>query len=236
MPILSLARVVRDYFHPPPHRCLMIGLDAGGKTSLLYKWKYLDSVTTIPTVGFNVETVDFSGASFTIWDVGVRDKGRPLWRHYFQGMDILIFVIDSNDQERMEEASRELSWVVESDDLQNAVILIFASKQDLPRALSVEQITEKCDLQRILKNHQWRIIGFNIQDIIPPMEALLWAKSVINDAYKKKKTLSALESTQKSVSTTLYRGFSGLWRSCFPENKGLSEDTEATTSNAQELI
>eukprot|EP00002_Diphylleia_rotans_P026728 TRINITY_DN5348_c0_g1_i7.p1 TRINITY_DN5348_c0_g1~~TRINITY_DN5348_c0_g1_i7.p1 ORF type:complete len:174 (+),score=38.69 TRINITY_DN5348_c0_g1_i7:406-927(+) len=163
-------------------------------------------------------------------------KGRPLWRHYFQGMDILIFVIDSNDQERMEEASRELSWVVESDDLQNAVILIFASKQDLPRALSVEQITEKCDLQRILKNHQWRIIGFNIQDIIPPMEALLWAKSVINDAYKKKKTLSALESTQKSVSTTLYRGFSGLWRSCFPENKGLSEDTEATTSNAQELI
>eukprot|EP00002_Diphylleia_rotans_P026727 TRINITY_DN5348_c0_g1_i6.p1 TRINITY_DN5348_c0_g1~~TRINITY_DN5348_c0_g1_i6.p1 ORF type:complete len:180 (+),score=25.79 TRINITY_DN5348_c0_g1_i6:70-609(+) len=129
MPILSLARVVRDYFHPPPHRCLMIGLDAGGKTSLLYKLKLHEDVRTIPTVGFNVETVDFMKASFTIWDVGVRDKGRPLWRHYFQGMDILIFVIDSNDQERMEEASRELSWVVESDDLQNAVILIFASKQ-----------------------------------------------------------------------------------------------------------
>ena len=42
-------------------------------------------VTTIPTIGFNVETVEYKNLSFTVWDVGGQDKIRPLWRHYYQG-------------------------------------------------------------------------------------------------------------------------------------------------------
>ena len=41
-------------------------------------------MTTIPTIGFNVETVEYKNISFTVWDVGGQDKIRPLWRHYFQ--------------------------------------------------------------------------------------------------------------------------------------------------------
>ncbi len=41
-------------------------------------------VTTIPTIGFNVETVEYKNISFTVWDVGGQDKIRPLWRHYYQ--------------------------------------------------------------------------------------------------------------------------------------------------------
>jgi ADP-ribosylation factor protein 1 len=72
-------------------RILMVGLDAAGKTTILYKLKLGEIVTTIPTigasaltVGFNVETVEYKGISFTVWDVGGQDKIRPLWRHYFQ--------------------------------------------------------------------------------------------------------------------------------------------------------
>jgi small GTP-binding protein len=59
----------------------MVGLDAAGKTTILYKLKLGEIVTTIPTIGFNVETVEYKNISFTVWDVGGQDKIRPLWRH-----------------------------------------------------------------------------------------------------------------------------------------------------------
>ena len=62
-------------------RFLMVGLDAAGKTTILYKLKLGEIVTTIPTIGFNVETVEYKNISFTVWDVGGQDKIRPLWRH-----------------------------------------------------------------------------------------------------------------------------------------------------------
>ena len=64
----------------------MLGLDAAGKTTILYKLKLNQDVTTIPTVGFNVETVTYKNVKFNVWDVGGQDKIRPLWRHYFSGM------------------------------------------------------------------------------------------------------------------------------------------------------
>merc|ERR1712100_29600 len=59
-------------------RILMVGLDAAGKTTILYKLKLGEVVTTIPTIGFNVETVEYKNISFTVWDVGGQDKIRPL--------------------------------------------------------------------------------------------------------------------------------------------------------------
>lgn len=54
--------------------------------AILYKLKLGQSVTTIPTVGFNVETVTYKNVKFNVWDVGGQDKIRPLWRHYYTGM------------------------------------------------------------------------------------------------------------------------------------------------------
>ena len=78
----------------------------------MYKLKLGEIVTTIPTIGFNVETVEYKNISFTVWDVGGQDKIRPLWRHYFQNTQGLIFVVDSNDRERVGEAREELSKMV----------------------------------------------------------------------------------------------------------------------------
>lgn len=87
----------------PECRCLEIGLDASGKTTILYKLKLGEVVTTIPTIGFNVETVDIVGLKLTVWDVGGCDKIRPLWRHYYQNTQVLIFIVDLNDDERFGE-------------------------------------------------------------------------------------------------------------------------------------
>lgn len=98
----------------------------------LSKVYYLVSTysTHVPLfLGFNVETVEYKNISFTVWDVGGQDKIRPLWRHYFQNTQGLIFVVDSNDRERIGEARDELMRMLAEDELREAVLLIFANKQ-----------------------------------------------------------------------------------------------------------
>merc|ERR1712023_481944 len=106
-------------------RILMVGLDAAGKTTILYKLKLGEVVNTIPTIGFNVETVDYKNISFNVWDVGGQDKIRLLWRHYYQNTQGLIFVIDSNDRERIDENREELHKMLAEEDLKDAVLLVF---------------------------------------------------------------------------------------------------------------
>lgn len=106
---LSIARLLSGLFGKRDMRILMVGLDAAGKTTILYKMKLGEIVTTIPTIGmsfircprriyltiiilsgFNVETVEYKGIVFTVWDVGGQDKIRPLWRHYFQNTQGIV--------------------------------------------------------------------------------------------------------------------------------------------------
>lgn len=67
-------------------RCLPFA--ARSLPAILYKLKLNQSVTTIPTVGFNVETVTYKQVKFNVWDVGGQDKIRPLWRHYYTGTQV----------------------------------------------------------------------------------------------------------------------------------------------------
>uniref|UniRef100_A0A8C9Q5R4 ADP-ribosylation factor 1 n=1 Tax=Spermophilus dauricus TaxID=99837 RepID=A0A8C9Q5R4_SPEDA len=122
---------------------LMVGLDAAGKMTILYKLKLGQIVTTIPTIGFNVE---YKNISFPVWDMGGQDKIRPLRHHYFQNTLGLIFMVDSNDRERVNEACEELMRMLAEDELWDTVLLVFANKQDLPNAMNVAEITDKLGL------------------------------------------------------------------------------------------
>lgn len=103
-------------------------------------------------MGFNVETVTYKNVKFNVWDVGGQDKIRPLWRHYFSGKACqpmsakrpglrgcgvvgtqgLIFVIDSNDRSRIDEARQELHRIILDREMKEALLLVFANKQDIP--------------------------------------------------------------------------------------------------------
>eukprot|EP01132_Coremiostelium_polycephalum_P009119 gene9119-11175_t len=98
-------------------RILCIGLDNAGKTTILYKLKIGEIVTTIPTIGFNVESIQYKNINMTVWDIGGQDKIRPLWRHYYTNSNGIIYVVDSNDRERIEEAKEELFRVLCDDQL-----------------------------------------------------------------------------------------------------------------------
>lgn len=131
---------------------LMLGLDSAGKTTLLYKLKLDAVLKTIPTIGFNVETVKYKSLNMTIWDVGGQEKIRPLWRHYFNNISAVIFIIDSNDHGRFEEVKKELHYLMNHDELKNVKVLILCNKQDLPEAKSVDYISEKIDVRKIKQN------------------------------------------------------------------------------------
>eukprot|EP00795_Rhopilema_esculentum_P014758 gene14758-5865_t len=152
----AFARLFSSIFSKKEMRILMVGLDAAGKTTILYKLKLGEIVTTIPTIGFNVETVEYKNISFTVWDVGGQDKIRPLWRHYYQNTQGLIFVVDSNDRERVAEARDELNRMLSEDELRDAVLLVFANKQDLPNAMAAAEITDKLALHN-LRSREWYI-------------------------------------------------------------------------------
>merc|ERR1712079_27317 len=167
---LTISSLFGRLFGKKQMRILMVGLDAAGKTTILYKLKLGEIVTTIPTIGFNVETVEYKNICFTVWDVGGQDKIRPLWRHYFQNTQGLIFVVDSNDRERIDEAQEELQEMLKEDELREAVVLIFANKQDLPNAMNASELTEKLGLQQLRNRRVSSDLSFiNLRYILLPI-------------------------------------------------------------------
>lgn len=134
---------------------LMLGLDNAGKTTLLYKLKLGSIATTIPTIGFNVETLTYKQFSIDVWDVGGQDRIRPLWRHYYEKARFLIYVVDSCDIERFAEAGKELAKL--SRDL-SVPILIFANKQDCSEAKTLEHIAREMKLAELPGRNKWQLI------------------------------------------------------------------------------
>mmetsp|Transcript_6815 Transcript_6815/g.10054 ORF Transcript_6815/g.10054 Transcript_6815/m.10054 type:complete len:182 (-) Transcript_6815:38-583(-) len=153
---LAFSRIWQRLFGTKEMRILMVGLDAAGKTTILYKLKLGEVVTTIPTIGFNVERVEYRNISFTVWDVGGQDKIRPLWRYYYENIQGLIFVVDSNDRDRVDDAREELHRMLNEDQLRDVVLLVFANKQDLPNAMTASEVTEKLGLHAI-RGRNWFI-------------------------------------------------------------------------------
>mmetsp|Transcript_33111 Transcript_33111/g.83775 ORF Transcript_33111/g.83775 Transcript_33111/m.83775 type:complete len:300 (-) Transcript_33111:272-1171(-) len=136
-------------------RIIMHGLDAAGKTTTLYRMKHGEAVTTIPTIGFNMETITYKNMDFATWDVGGRDKLRALWKHYYPELRGLVFVVDSNDRDRIQDAASELQAFL--DEVQNVPVLVFANKQDLPNAMSGMEVTEKLGLHTLPLPREWYV-------------------------------------------------------------------------------
>ncbi|KAG2428771.1 hypothetical protein HXX76_011472 [Chlamydomonas incerta] len=118
---------------------LFLGLDAAGKSTVLYGLKAGEVVSTVPTIGFNLETIEHKGFKINCWDVGGCDKIRPLWRHFTDGCAALVFVVDANDRERLAGARQALEDVLR-EVASGVPVLVLANKQDLPNALPAAEM------------------------------------------------------------------------------------------------
>ncbi|ELR20372.1 ADPribosylation factor subfamily protein [Acanthamoeba castellanii str. Neff] len=129
------------------HRSVMLGLGNSGKTTLLYREKLGEVVTTMPTIGFNVETLWYPrlDANITMWDVGGQRKLRSLWRHYWnEDQQSLVWVVDASDREQLPESKQELHRELANN--RDAFLLVLANKCDLPNIMPLEEISQGLDL------------------------------------------------------------------------------------------
>ena len=78
-------------------RVVLWSFDDEGKTNLLYRgFKGIKDFKSIPTCGFNVETINFNGINITFWDIGYGIGTKSLRKNYLPNNDAVIFLIDSS--------------------------------------------------------------------------------------------------------------------------------------------
>ena len=135
---------------------VMVGLDGAGKTTILYKLKLNDFIVTIPTIGFNVETINHKNISFIIWDIGGQDKIRDLWDYYYKNTNAVIFVLDSEDRDRIEDSCKELWKIINNYEMTRKPILVLANKQDVAFPMRTGELIERLNLVAC-KDHPWYI-------------------------------------------------------------------------------
>lgn len=156
--ISRLLNSLTNIFGNKEAKILILGLDNAGKTTILYRLQIDEVVETVPTLGFNVETVEYKNIKFQVWDLGGQTSIRPFWRCYFLTTSALIFVVDATDPERLPVVKHELRLLLEEEELKGVTLLILANKQDLPNALSATELTEALALTDI-RDRQWTIFG-----------------------------------------------------------------------------
>ncbi|KAH3744576.1 ADPribosylation factor subfamily protein [Pelomyxa schiedti] len=157
----TLSWVPKIFSSQAENRILMHGLDAAGKTTITYRLKLEPDTSVVPQIGFCVEYVKYKNWNMVIWDVGGEDKIRALWKHYYQNTVAYIWVVDSEDQDRMEECRHHLATVAHEELLRGVPILIFTNKQDLPHALCVYEVAQRLELNKIFGHSHplWYIQG-----------------------------------------------------------------------------
>ncbi|CAL1169402.1 unnamed protein product [Cladocopium goreaui] len=105
--------------------------------------------------GFNVETLHRGNLRLIVWDIGGQEQLRKIWTFYCHGTNGLIFVVDSSDHQRIKLLKDEVEKMLQREELAKAVLLFFANKQDVANAMSVEEIIQKLDLEKLCSNRTW---------------------------------------------------------------------------------
>lgn len=137
-------------------RCLMIGLNSAGKKTLIFWLSLGKLVPPIPPFGIRLDAT-YKGIKIDVCDVcGQSDRVRALWLHYYAKTQGLIFVVDASDIDRIDEARIELHRLLKEDELRDAILLIFANKQDLPNALKPMEIIN-CLRLNTINHREWKV-------------------------------------------------------------------------------
>ncbi|CAE8742738.1 unnamed protein product [Polarella glacialis] len=155
--------------------------DNAGKTTILYRLQVDEVVQTIPTIGFNVETVQYKNIKFQVWDLGGQTSIRPYWRCYYPNTNAIIYVVDSADPDRIGDSKEELRLMLEEEELKSVTLLVLANKQDLPGAMSAAEVSESLGLTAI-RNRQWAIFQTSALKGSGINEGLDWLVSVLSSA------------------------------------------------------
>ena len=165
-------------------RLLVLGLDNSGKTTILKKLSDEDINHIMPTQGFNIKSLVHEGFKLNVWDIGGQKSIRPYWRNYYQHTDCLIYVVDSADRRRVEEAQTELKSLLDEEMLNDVPVLILANKQDLLNALAPDELSDALGLNE--ERRTWHILGCSAKTGDGLQDAMEWVVEQVNDKSESK--------------------------------------------------
>ncbi|KAG7652812.1 P-loop containing nucleoside triphosphate hydrolase [Arabidopsis suecica] len=157
-----LGKPFAGFFHQEEARIVLFGLGGTGKSSIMHKFKTGETLTTtMPTVGLNVESVKYKDSNLCFWEMGGQQcyMWFPLWKHWFQEIAGLVLVVDSTGRDQIEETKDFLNVVI--DEIQgsvpdNAPVLVYGNKHEVPGAMSASEISNKLDLTSLRKKNWQR--------------------------------------------------------------------------------
>ncbi|EFA85618.1 ADP-ribosylation factor-related protein [Heterostelium album PN500] len=177
-------------------KILMLGLDGAGKTTLLYRLLLNEVVSTISTLGYNVETLHHKNLNLTVWDLAGQDSIRGLWKQmkFYYKCNAIIFVVDSSDRSRINEAANELSRLLSEEELKSCPLLVFGTKQDCDSPMDVPELTDSLGLHDV-KDRKWYIQPTMTFEGIGIYEGLDW---LANSIQTERKTLKE-QNNQHSI-------------------------------------
>ena len=174
-------------------RILLLGLDGSGKSTLFQrmrnsKTRAVSRDTILPTIAYNVTSLDVDGRACTLWDVSGSPLTRDLWKHYLSGTDCLVWVVDSSDVCRIEESRALLHRMVSHRALHGVPLVVVASKQDLPTARTAAELEELLLLTEIRdKGHFVKLVtccatsGKDTRKVMKKVKKLLCKTKSSND-------------------------------------------------------
>ncbi|KAF9182397.1 ADP-ribosylation factor-like protein 8B [Haplosporangium sp. Z 767] len=148
--IQSLLNWLRSLFFKTEMELTLVGLQNSGKTTLvnvIASGQFSEDM--IPTVGFNMRKVTKGNVTMKLWDIGGQPRFRSMWERYCRGVNAIVFVLDAADHDKLDAARTELRNLLDKPQLANIPVLVLGNKNDLPGALSVEQIIEVMNLKQI---------------------------------------------------------------------------------------
>ncbi|KAJ1969931.1 ADP-ribosylation factor-like protein 8B [Dispira parvispora] len=146
----SLLNWLRSLFFKEEMELTLVGLQNSGKTTLvnvIASGQFNEDM--IPTVGFNMRKVTKGRVTMKLWDIGGQPRFRSMWERYCRGVDAIVFVIDSADHAKFNDARVELQKLLEKPQLANIPLLILGNKNDLPEALTIDQLIDEINLHHI---------------------------------------------------------------------------------------
>ncbi len=153
----SLLSSLFEQFFNKNLELVVVGLENAGKTTLLNVLANGESIETAPTIGLNVKIVQHGSVSLKCWDLGGQSQYREEWGRYTKGCDVIVYVVDTNASERIEEARFELHRLLEERELSTTPILVAANKVDLEPHLSESEVIRELNLDYIVDN-PWVVI------------------------------------------------------------------------------
>jgi len=171
---------------------LILGLDHAGKTTLLEQIKStfkgiepLPPDQIMPTVGLNIGRVDAGNVKLIFWDLGGQSELRTIWDKYFRETHGLVFVLDSANSSRFNEAKNEIDILIRAAELHGVPFLFFVNKQDIDTALTPKQLEEIFNTKQIRATRPFHMQSLTAITGNGIREGIMWLVDTLKDHARK---------------------------------------------------